>query len=150
MVIELQADYEYLFSEGAFTSWTKGSKKVLRFAVKRTVADQLTSELFDYITVDNKIVDTGNYEVKANPFRISLSDSYLETLEPGEHKLAVYFRQVSGNKSDKISTTFTVASPIAVPTDAVSSYNTLSINVPLVLIALMAFSFVISRKLWSH
>ena len=150
MVIELQADYEYKFSEGAFASWTKGSKKVLRFAVKRTVADQLTSELFDYITVDNKIIDRSNYEVKANPFRISLSDSYLETLEPGEHKLAVYFRQVNGNKSDKISTTFTVASPATIPNDAISSYNTMSINVPLVLVALMAFSFVISRKLWSR
>lgn len=148
MIIELYGDYEYSFTEGANATWIKGSKKDLKFTVKRSVADNLTFGLFDYISIDNHIIDKNNYEVKEGSLRITLKASYLETLKPGEHKLAVYFRQASGNKSDKITTSFIVSASQNMNTDFL--YNTLSINTPLILSSILAVAFAISRKLWSH
>lgn len=81
----------YVVTEGADSTWAKGSGKELRFTFKRTVDDDTTYKRFIGIEVNGTVVDLGNYTATAGSVKIALKPSYLETLAVSEHVLTALF-----------------------------------------------------------
>ena len=77
---------EYNVIEGANQTYTIGKSKDATFRV-----DADYSLFTNKVYVDNKLVDTTNYESKSGSTVITLKDAYLKTLSVGEHTLKVAF-----------------------------------------------------------
>lgn len=77
---------EYKFIEGANQTYTIDESKNATF---RMDADY--SLFTNKVYVDNKLVDSTNYDSKTGSTVITLKDEYLKTLSVGEHTLKVAF-----------------------------------------------------------
>ncbi len=77
---------EYKFTEGANQTYTIDESKNATFRV-----DADYSLFTNKVYVDNKLVDSTNYDSKSGSTVITLKDEYLKTLSVGEHTLKVAF-----------------------------------------------------------
>ena len=77
---------EYKFIEGANQTYTIGESKNATFKI-----DADYSIFTNKVYVDNKLVDSTNYDSKSGSTVITLKDEYLKTLSVGEHTLKVAF-----------------------------------------------------------
>ena len=77
---------EYKFIEGANQTYTIGESKNATFKI-----DADYSIFTNKVYVDNKLVDSTNYDSKSGSTVITLKDEYLKTLSVGEHTLKVTF-----------------------------------------------------------
>ena len=77
---------EYKFSEGANQTYTIDESKNATFRI-----DADYSLFTNKVYVDNKLVDSTNYDSKTGSTVITLKDEYLKTLFVGEHTLKVAF-----------------------------------------------------------
>ena len=74
----------YKVTEGSGAEWAKNSGKTLSF---RTDAEPVT---FSSVMIDGKETAAGNYAVSEDG-TVSLKDSFLKTLDEGEHELTLVF-----------------------------------------------------------
>ncbi len=81
----IEAITAYEITEGAGSTWTKGSEEGLTFTANGAF------EKFAGIAVNSKKVDAENYEAKAGSTVVTLKASYLETLAAGEYEFAVVY-----------------------------------------------------------
>ena len=77
---------EYKFTEGANQTYTIDESKNATFRI-----DADYSLFTNKVYVDNKLVDSTNYDSKSGSTVITLKDEYLKTLSVGEHTLKVAF-----------------------------------------------------------
>ena len=77
---------EYNFIEGANQTYTIDESKNATFRI-----DADYSLFTNKVYVDNKLVDSTNYDSKSGSTVITLKDEYLKTLSVGEHELKVTF-----------------------------------------------------------
>lgn len=77
---------EYKFTEGANQTYTIDESKNATFKI-----DADYSLFTNKVYVDNKLVDSTNYDSKSGSTVITLKDEYLKTLSVGEHTLKVTF-----------------------------------------------------------
>lgn len=77
---------EYKFIEGANQTYTIDESKNATFRI-----DADYSLFTNKVYVDNKLVDSTNYDSKSGSTVITLKDEYLKTLSVGEHTLKVDF-----------------------------------------------------------
>ncbi len=77
---------EYKFTEGANQTYTIDESKNATFKI-----DADYSLFTNKVYVDNKLVDSTNYDSKSGSTVITLKDEYLKTLFVGEHTLKVAF-----------------------------------------------------------
>ena len=77
---------EYKFTEGANQTYTIDESKNATFRI-----DADYSLFTNKVYVDNKLVDSTNYDSKSGSTVITLKDEYLKTLSVGEHILKVAF-----------------------------------------------------------
>ena len=77
---------EYKFTEGANQTYTIDESKNATFRI-----DADYSLFTNKVYVDNKLVDSTNYNSKSGSTVITLKDEYLKTLSVGEHTLKVAF-----------------------------------------------------------
>ena len=77
---------EYKFIEGANQTYIIGKSKNATFKI-----DADYSLFTNKVYVDNKLVDSTNYDSKSGSTVITLKDEYLKTLSVGEHTLKVTF-----------------------------------------------------------
>ena len=77
---------EYKFIEGANQTYIIGKSKNATFRIE---ADY--SLFTNKVYVDEKLVDSTNYDSKSGSTVITLKDEYLKTLSVGEHSLKVAF-----------------------------------------------------------
>lgn len=77
---------EYKFTEGANQTYTIDESKNATFKI-----DADYSLFTNKVYVDNKLVDSTNYDSKLGSTVITLKDEYLKTLSVGEHTLKVAF-----------------------------------------------------------
>ena len=77
---------EYKFTEGANQTYTIDESKNATFRI-----DADYSLFTNKVYVDNKLVDSTNYDSKSGSTVINLKDEYLKTLSVGEHTLKVAF-----------------------------------------------------------
>ncbi len=77
---------EYKFIEGANQTYTIDESKNATFRI-----DADYSLFTNKVYVDNKLVDSTNYDSKTGSTVITLKDEYLKTLSVGEHTLKVAF-----------------------------------------------------------
>ena len=77
---------EYKFTEGANQTYTIDESKNATFRI-----DADYSLFTNKVYVDNKLVDSTNYDSKSGSTVITLKDEYLKTLSVGEHTLKVTF-----------------------------------------------------------
>ena len=77
---------EYNFTEGANQTYTIDESKNATFKI-----DADYSLFTNKVYVDNKLVDSTNYDSKSGSTVITLKDVYLKTLSVGEHILKVAF-----------------------------------------------------------
>ena len=77
---------EYKFIEGANQIYTIGESNNATFRI-----DADYSLFTNKVYVDNKLVDSTNYDSKSGSTVITLKDEYLKTLSVGEHTLKVAF-----------------------------------------------------------
>ena len=77
---------EYKFTEGANQTYTIHESKNATFRI-----DADYSLFTNKVYVDNKLVDSTNYDSKSGSTVITLKDEYLKTLSVGEHTLKVAF-----------------------------------------------------------
>ena len=77
---------EYKFIEGANQTYTIDESKNATFRI-----DADYSLFTNKVYVDNKLVDSTNYDSKSGSTVITLKDEYLKTLSVGEHTLKVAF-----------------------------------------------------------
>ena len=77
---------EYEFTEGANQTYTIDESKDATFRI-----DADYSLFTNKVYVDNKLVDSTNYDSKSGSTVITLKDEYLKTLSVGEHTLKVAF-----------------------------------------------------------
>ena len=77
---------EYKFTEGANQTYTIDESKNATFRI-----DADYSLFTNKVYVDNKLVDSTNYDSKSGSTVITLKDEYLKTLSVGEHSLKVAF-----------------------------------------------------------
>ena len=77
---------EYKFIEGANQTYTMDESKKATFRI-----DADYSLFTNKVYVDNKLVDSTNYDSKSGSTVITLKDEYLKTLSIGEHTLKVAF-----------------------------------------------------------
>ena len=77
---------EYKFTEGANQTYTIDESKNATFRI-----DADYSLFTNKVYVDNKLVDSTNYDSKTGSTVITLKDEYLKTLSVGEHTLKVAF-----------------------------------------------------------
>ncbi len=88
---------EYKFIEGANQTYTIDESKNATFRI-----DADYSLFTNKVYVDNKLVDSTNYDSKSGSTVITLKDEYLKTLSVGEHTLKVAFSD-SGEAITKFS-----------------------------------------------
>ena len=88
---------EYKFIEGANQTYTIDESKNATFRI-----DADYSLFTNKVYVDNKLVDSTNYDSKSGSTIITLKDEYLKTLSVGEHTLKVAFSD-SGEAITKFS-----------------------------------------------
>ncbi len=81
---------------GMNQEWTKGSKEGLTFKVDTDI------EEFMSVLVDQKELESSNYEIQAGSTIITLNASYLETLSVGKHTLSIV------TENGTTTTTFTI------------------------------------------
>ena len=98
---EIDPDFKAVIIEGANGTWQKGTKDGLSFTSNATFAD------FQKVQVDGKDLDASNYTVKEGSTIVTLKASYLDTLEAGDHTLAIV------SKTGTAETKFTVAKDAA-------------------------------------
>lgn len=89
---------EYKFIEGANQTYTIDESKNATFRI-----DADYSLFTNKVYVDNKLVDSTNYDSKTGSTVITLKDEYLKTLSVGEHTLKVAF-----SDNGKAITKFTI------------------------------------------
>ena len=77
---------EYKFTEGANQTYTIDESKNATFRI-----DADYSLFTNKVYIDNKLVDSTNYDSKSGSTVITLKDEYLKTLFVGEHTLKVAF-----------------------------------------------------------
>ena len=77
---------EYKFTEGANQTYTIDESKNATFRI-----DANYSLFTNKVYVDDKLVDSTNYDSKSGSTVITLKDEYLKTLSVGEHTLKVAF-----------------------------------------------------------
>ena len=77
---------EYKFTEGANQTYTIDESKNATFRI-----DANYSLFTNKVYVDNKLVDSTNYDSKSGSTVITLKDEYLKTLSVGEHTLKATF-----------------------------------------------------------
>ena len=77
---------EYKFTEGANQTYTIDESKNATFRI-----DADYSLFTNKVYVDNKLLDSTNYDSKSGSTVITLKDEYLKTLSVGEHTLKVAF-----------------------------------------------------------
>ena len=77
---------KYKFTEGANQTYTIDESKKATFRI-----DAEYSLFINKVYVDNKLVDSTNYDSKSGSTVITLKDEYLKTLSVGEHTLKVAF-----------------------------------------------------------
>ena len=77
---------EYKFTEGANQTYTIDESKNATFRI-----DADYSLFTNKVYVDNKLVDSTNYDSKSGSTVITLKDEYLKTLSVGEHILKIAF-----------------------------------------------------------
>ena len=77
---------EYKFTEGANQTYTIDESKNATFRI-----DADYSLFTNKVYVDNKLVDSTNYDSKSGSTVITLKDEYLKTLSVGKHTLKVAF-----------------------------------------------------------
>lgn len=77
---------EYKFIEGANQTYTIGESKNATFRI-----DANYSLFTNKVYVDDKLVDSTNYDSKSGSTVITLKDEYLKTLSVGEHTLKATF-----------------------------------------------------------
>ena len=77
---------EYKFTEGANQTYTIDESKNATFRI-----DADYSLFTNKVYIDNKLVDSTNYDSKSGSTVITLKDEYLKTLSVGEHTLKVAF-----------------------------------------------------------
>ena len=93
----------YAFTEGAGSSWKKGSGKELKFTVERSIDNEAAFSHFRYIKVDGKKVSSSNYSTKSGSVKLSLKAKYLQKLKNGKHTITAVF------DDGEAGTEFTVA-----------------------------------------
>ena len=87
----VEAPVTYRVEKGDGSEWKKGSPEGITFTVKRSCHDEKTIDQFDSLLVDGVKVDESAYGKKAGSVILTLSPEFLETLDTGEHVLAVVF-----------------------------------------------------------
>lgn len=104
----------YIFTEGAESSWTKGSKDIIKL---RIVQYGLEDDAYDSflgagskVLVDGNAVDAKYLVVEKGSVIISILPEFLETLSVGEHTITANFAN-----SVTLTTKFTVNAPASVP-----------------------------------
>ncbi|MCQ2472892.1 MAG: leucine-rich repeat protein [Saccharofermentans sp.] len=89
---------EYDMAQGADSSWEKGSKDGLVFG------SAATSDKFVCVKVDGEMIDASNYKVESDPAKITLLDSYLESLSDGEHRIEIVYTDGSATSKFTVRT----------------------------------------------
>ena len=104
----------YVFTEGAESSWTKGSKDPFKF---RIVQCGLEDDAYDSflnagskVLVDGEVVDAKYLTAEKGSVIITIIPEFLETLSVGEHTITVNF-----SNSVTLTTKLTVNAPASVP-----------------------------------
>ena len=90
---DMGIEVAYEFVKGDGSKWTKGDEGTLDFTVKRSYKDEDTfDEWFTgEVLVDDKELSTADFDASKGSVALKLKDSYLNTLEVGEHTLTVVF-----------------------------------------------------------
>ena len=100
----------YRLTEGEGQTYKKKSGESLRFVIKRSSDDGTTFSHFTKVTHGEKVLAQGeDYTVASGSLVLILQPGFLETLEPGEHTVKVYFDDVS--EADAVPATFNVTAP---------------------------------------
>lgn len=104
----------YVFTEGAESSWTKGSKDPFKF---RIVQCGLEDDAYDSflnagrkVLVDGEVVDAKYLTAEKGSVIITIIPEFLETLSVGEHTITINF-----SNSVTLTTKLTVNAPASVP-----------------------------------
>ena len=87
--------FEYIFSVGEGSAWTKGSSVGMNYTIHRSFEDEKTYSLFENIEVDGAVIDASNYSAAAGSLKVTLNASYLNTLANGSHTVKINFRDGS-------------------------------------------------------
>ena len=134
----------YEVTEGADSSWTKGSKDKLVFRLVQYGFEDNAYESFlaagSKIYIDDVEISTDNFTAEKGSVIISIIPELLETLSVGEHILTVKFEN-----SVSFSTKFTVKVASEVPaTGEMVSYEAIA-GASLILLA--GAVFVLSKRM---
>ena len=104
----------YAFTEGAESSWTKGSKELFKLHIVQYGLDDFAYDSFinagSKVLVDGNAVDDKYLVVEKGSVIISIMPEFLETLSVGEHTITINF-----DNSVTLTTKLTVNAPTAVP-----------------------------------
>ena len=76
----------YLVTEGAGSSWNKGSASDLRFCANGALGK------FTELTIDGKTVDPSYYSTESGSTIVRIKPNYLKGLTPGKHIIGVAYR----------------------------------------------------------
>ncbi len=129
-VVEAMPSIETHSSTISVHSFVKGE------AVKLVMTIDADMSLFDYVTVDDAVLDPSNYTVTSGSTIITFKESYVKKLGAGEHTIRVYFKD--GMFAEK---TIEV-----LPNTADSFGRMLPVYGGIMLIALIAVAFVLLEE----
>ena len=79
----LDPDFVCEITAGAAGTWQKGGNDGLSFT------SNAAYDTFLYVQVDGRELDSSNYDVSEGSTVVTLKASYLETLQPGKHTIAI-------------------------------------------------------------
>ena len=100
----------YRLTEGEGQTYKKKSGESLRFVIKRSLDDGTTFSHFTKVNNGEAALAQGeDYTAASGSLVLILQPGFLETLEPGEHTVKVYFDDVS--EADAVPATFSVTAP---------------------------------------
>ena len=90
-IADSDEEFEYYYSKGDGSTWTKGSGKTQEFTVNRSLFDDTTFDHFTGIEIDGAAVDPTKYEAKEGSVELALAASYMESLSVGKHTIKALF-----------------------------------------------------------
>ena len=89
---EPQPAIEYLFANGADSTWQKGNPKDLTITVKRNIDDETCFSHFTGVKIDGALLKkNSDYKAVSGSTIITLKKSYLQKLKAGEHTVEILF-----------------------------------------------------------
>ncbi len=104
-VRDMDTEVTYSFTKGSGSEWKNGSTGTLGFTVKRSYKDEETFEKWftGEIYVDDTLLTDKDASTSKGSVNIDLKDSFLNTLEVGEHTITVVFEDAEVSAKFKVT-----------------------------------------------